>query len=91
MSSPTILDFHFDDQNTRKIARHGLTTRQVLQVLDGKVAKARNKRSRGASYRLIGRDHGGQAITIFVEPTHDPVVWRPVTARKSEPHEEARL
>lgn len=91
MSSPTILDFLFDEENQRKIARHGLTASQVLQVLDSRVDISPNKRRARATQRVIGRDHGGQAIAVFVEPTHDPVVWRPVTARPAEPHEKARL
>ena len=91
MSSPTILDFQFDADNEDELAGHGLTARQLLQVLDGRIDISSNKRSGRATHRVIGRDHGGQAITIFVEPTHDLVVWRPVTAWRSEPDEQARL
>ena len=91
MSRPTFLDFQFDEVNRDEIARHGLTDDQLLQVLDGKVAWTRNKRSGRGDYRVIGRDHGGLAITIIVERTPDPMIWRPVTAWSAEPHEEARL
>jgi hypothetical protein len=42
-------------------------------------------------YLVIGRDHGGAAITVPVEPTHDPKLWRPITAWPSKAHEAAKL
>lgn len=91
MSSPTIADFMFDPDNEDKIGRHGLTTSQVLQVLDSEHVVAPNRKGRRANYLIIGRDHGGAAITIPVEATNDPFVWRPITAWPSKEHEEAKL
>jgi hypothetical protein len=91
MQTPTFGDFLFDDENEEKIAAHGLTTRQVLQILDDEIVYARNRRARRAEWLIIGRDHGGRAISVPVEPTHDPILWRPVTAWPSKHHEAARL
>lgn len=91
MSSPTILDFHFDAENEDEIAAHHLTPRRVLQILDGRIVKSPNKKGRRGAWLVIGRDHGGAAITTPVEPTHDPVVWRPVTAWLSAPQEKAKM
>jgi uncharacterized DUF497 family protein len=91
LSSALIADFLFDDENEAEMARHGLTARRVLQVLDDEYIMIPNRRARRAAYLLIGHDHGGAFITIPVEPTHDPGVWRPVTAWPSKRHERDRL
>lgn len=91
MSSATILDFYFDAENEDKLADHALTPRRVLQILDGKIVKAKNRKGGRGDYLVIGRDHGGTAISVPVEATHDPIVWRPITAWPSKAHEEAKL
>lgn len=91
MSTPDIADFLFDDDNEEKMARHGMTPRSVAQVLDNEHVVVTNRKMRRGLYLVIGRDHGGAAITIPVEPTHDPSVWRPLTAWPSKKHEVARL
>jgi uncharacterized DUF497 family protein len=91
LSTPTIAEFLFDDVNEEKIARHGLSIRRVRQVLDNVHVIAPNRRARRGMYLVIGRDHGGAAITVPVEPTHDPKLWRPITAWPSKAHEAAKL
>jgi hypothetical protein len=91
MSRPTIADFLFDDSNEAKIASHGLTARQVMHILDSPFTRVANRRGRRAEWLLIGRDHGGRCIAVPVEPTHDPTLWRPVTAWPCKGHEAARL
>ncbi len=91
MSTPDIKSFLFDDDNEGKMAFHGLTIRQVDQVLDNPHQIVPNRRARRGAFLVIGRDNGGAAITIPVEATHDPVVWRPITAWPSKPHEAAQL
>lgn len=78
MSSPRINDFAFDDENEDKLAVHGLTTWRT-QLLDSEIEIVRNKRQATGSHLVIGRDHGGSQIIVVVEPTRDPLVWRPVT------------
>ena len=91
MSTPDIADFAFDDDNDDKIASHGLTIRRVVQVLDNPHVLVPNRKARRGAFLVIGRDNGGAAISIPVEATHDPAVWRPITAWPSKPHEEAKL
>jgi len=84
MSSPVVEGFLFDEVNEEKFSMHGLSYRPVLQILDdechGEYHMVRNRRRRRGLYLLIGRDHGGQRIAVPIEPTHDPTVWRPITA-----------
>jgi hypothetical protein len=49
-----------------------------------------NKRRASGDYRLIGRDLGGRYITVVIAATHDPLRWRPITARYSNAAEQAR-
>jgi hypothetical protein len=40
---------------------------------------------------VIGHDNGGACIAVPVEPTHDPSVWRPITAWPCKQSERAKL
>ena len=91
MSTPTVAGFVFDDDNEEKFAGHGLNARRVQQVLDGTHVVALNRKARRGLYLVIGRDHGGAVITIPVEPTRDPLLWRPITAWPSKKREADRL
>lgn len=91
MSSIVIEDFLFDETNEEKFAEHGLTDKSVIQVLENPVVVVRNRRNRRAAYLVIGRDFGGQCIAVPIEPTHEPTLWRPVTAWRCKQGEETRL
>jgi uncharacterized DUF497 family protein len=91
LSSPTIADFLFDEENESKFAGHGLTAYRVLQVLDNEHVVVPNRKGRRGLYLVIGRDNGGAAITVPVEATRDPLVWRPITAWPSKDHERTLL
>ena len=91
MSRVSVTAFAFDDVNAEKFARHGLTDRQVRQVLDNENVIVPNRKRRRAPRLLIGRDHGGTCIAIPIEPTLEPSVWRPVTAWRCKDRERARL
>lgn len=88
---PRIADFVIDDENADKAWRHGIRPGQLLQVLDNRPGIVVNRRNRRGLYKVIGRDDGGACITIPVEPTGNPEVWRPITAWYSEQWEEALL
>jgi uncharacterized DUF497 family protein len=87
MPTPIVDAFVIDEDNEEKVQRHGLSTDQVLQVLDGPHRIKRNRSQRRASYLVIGRDYQDQCIAIPIEPTHDPRIWRPVTAWPCKLHE----
>jgi hypothetical protein len=91
MSMPDVADFLFDHENEEEMAAHGLTPRRVIQVLENKHIVVPNRRRRRAQYLIVGRDNGGASITIPIQPTGDPLVWRPVTAWPSKDHERQRL
>lgn len=89
--APLIADFAFDDENVDKMWVHGIRPKQVRQVLDNDPRVAVNKRGERADLLVIGRDYGGACITIPIEPTTEPLVWRPVTAWYCKESEEGRL
>jgi hypothetical protein len=91
MSMPDVADFLFDHENEEEMAVHGLTPRRVIQVLENKHIVVPNRRRRRAQFLIVGRDNGGASISIPIQPTGDPLVWRPVTAWPSKDHERQRL
>jgi len=80
-----------DDQNEEKFAAHGLSARQVLQVLENEHIVVRNRKRRRGLYLVIGLDNGGTCIAIPVVSTSRPRVWRPVTAWRCKDSERAKL
>ena len=91
MSSLAILDFLFDDDNEEEMARHGITPEMALQILENPMVVLPNRKDRRAKYLIIGRDRGGACLAVPVEPTHEPSLWRPVTAWRCKEREHARL
>ena len=90
-SGPHVNEFVFDDDNEEKFAVHGVTPRQVHQVLQNDWIIFRNRRARRAAYLLIGTDSSGRCIAVPIERTHNQGLWRPVTAWYCKPSEESRL
>lgn len=88
MSRVQIEAFLFDEENEQKIAVHGLSISRIAQILDNRFLIVRNKRRRRGLYLLIGRDWGGAYISVPIEATNDPVVWRPITAWPSKKGEQ---
>lgn len=91
VSRPRILEFLFDDDNEEKFAAHGISARQVAQVLQNDHVVTRNRKGRRGLYLVVGRDHGGACVAIPVEATHTPALWRPITAWPCKPAEYALL
>ena len=87
-----VQDLVFDDRNEEKFSRHGVTAREVRQVVEAeKLRVFRNKKSDGnAPYILIGETHGGRLLPVPIDPTETPEVWRPRTAWDSSPGERER-
>lgn len=88
---PEIAMFLIDETNEEKFWAHGLTSLQVEEILENPFTVVSNRKSRRASYLLIGRDNSGQCIAVPVEVTPDPYVWRPITAWRCKISEAARL
>lgn len=83
---PEIYFLEFDDENSEHLARHGVTRREVRQLLANQHVSVRNPR-RADRRRLIGRTDGGRVLTVVMEPTQDPGTWRPVAGWDAEPPE----
>ena len=86
-----IYAFLFDDDTEEKFAVHGIRRTQVAQILDEDPVILLNRKGRRGVYLIIGRDWGGACIAVPIEPTHDPYLWRPITAWYCKASEEARL
>jgi uncharacterized DUF497 family protein len=76
----TVAAFNFDDDNEDKLAQHGISLLDVDAILNGPCRVFRNRRERRATHLISGYDRHGRCLLVCIEPTHDPVVWRPVTA-----------
>jgi hypothetical protein len=85
-----IFDLQIDDWNADEAARHGVSEREIRQVLDGEPVFLPNKRGHRASIIMIGPTYGGRMLTIPLAPTDVEEVWRPATAWNSSPGECAR-
>jgi hypothetical protein len=88
---PEVSGFLLDDDNEEKIAAHGISLAQVSQTLDNDHVLVRNRKNRRGLYLFIGRDHGGACLAIPIEETHEPGLWRPITAWPCKPVELQRL
>lgn len=86
-SRSNVADFAMDDVNEDEIAKHGISRRQLFEVLNASHHVKKYRRGRRATYMVIGRDRQGQCIAIPIEPTPDRAIWRPVTAWFCKPHE----
>lgn len=91
MSSPLIEEFLINEVNEEKINSHGLSIRQVVEVLENKHIVIRNRKHRRGLYLIIGTDNSGNCIAIPVERTYDPRLWRPITAWFCKGSEQALL
>jgi len=70
----------WDDQTEAHIAEHGVTPREVNQMVENPHILLRNRRGTRAPVLLIGRTHGGRVLSVPMAKTRDPGVWRPITA-----------
>ena|SRR6266568_5610052 len=91
MSRQTVASFVFDEANEAKFAAHGLSVRQVDDVLDGEYIMVPNRKDRSATHLIVGRDRSGTCLAIPVIPTNEPGVWRPLTAWRCKDSEVARF
>jgi len=69
----------FDAVNEAKIADHGATVIDVLDVLDIEPRFFVNRRARRASHVMVGPTRSGRVLVVPIEDWGRGV-WRPVTA-----------
>ena len=82
-----IAELEFDEDNEEKLAAHGISAMEVLELLANTFTLRRNKKNRSGARQLIGQTNGGRSLTIVLAPTHTPERWRPVTGWYSTPSE----
>ena len=80
LANPDIDDFIFDTENEAKFAAHGISARQVWDLLEHKYNLKRNRKGRRGLYLIIGRDESGNCIAVPIEATADTGIWRPISA-----------
>lgn len=68
----------FDDENEAKLASHGVSILEVLQVLDEDPKFFTNAAGRRASHVMLGPTYGGRLLVVAIEHYRDGL-WRPVT------------
>jgi hypothetical protein len=74
--------FLFDDRNIAKLAEHEVTIREAFEVLEGNPKGFRNH-SEGAPWVLVGATLSGRMITLPIDPSDEPGMWRPRTGYDS--------
>jgi len=70
----------WDEANEGHLAEHGVSVREVAQMLSNPHVIVRNRRKRSTRHLLIGSTHGGRILTVPLAQTADQSTWRPVTA-----------
>jgi hypothetical protein len=78
-----------DRHNRAEMARHGVSRRDVDQLLWNRNIVVRNPRGERGSVGLIGETHGGRLLSVPLAPTDDPTTWRPATAFDAGRHHRA--
>ncbi len=80
-----------DDYNESEMNRHGVSVREVLQVVNGDFEVLRNAKAHDAPYLMVGKTLAGRWLTIPIVPTDQPGVWRPATAFPARQADRTRL
>lgn len=70
----------WDERNEEHLVEHGVTVREVNQVVENPHVVVRNRKRRSAQLLMIGRTHGGRVLTVALARTSTANMWRPVTA-----------
>jgi uncharacterized DUF497 family protein len=85
-----IAELEVDDGNEAEMAKHGVSAREIFQLLDSRIVVMRNKKSRAADYQMIGQTHGGRVLIAPIVASAVEGRWRPITARNATKPEKAR-
>ena len=70
----------WDEANEEHSAKHGVSVREVAQMVSSPHVIVRNRKKRSTRHLLIGSTHGGRILTVSLAQTADQSTWRPVTA-----------
>jgi hypothetical protein len=77
-----VFGFLFDGRNITKMAEHEVTIQEAFEVLEGNPKGFRNH-SGGAPWVLVGATLSGRMITLPIDPSDEPGMWRPRTGYDS--------
>ncbi len=80
---------YFDERNEAKLAAHSVTIREAYQVLE-RAPRALRNHSEGAPWVIIGPTASDRMITLPIDPTDEPGIWRPRTGYDSSRKESRR-
>lgn len=86
-----VYGFLFDEANEDKMSSHGITARQLTQMLENDYVVSKNRKTGTAPYLLIGYDDGGKCIAAPIMPTLEYGIWRPITAWPCKASEQTSL
>jgi uncharacterized DUF497 family protein len=75
-----VYDLEWDEVGEEHVAKHGLTVREVNQIIANPHVVVRNRKGRRADYLMIGSTHGGEIVTAALEKTRGAGTWRVATA-----------
>jgi hypothetical protein len=84
-----VLDLYFDEENERKLAAHGVTIAEVIQVWTDRPRYFKNRGNRRATHAMMGETADGRLLLIPIERLR-PGLWRPVTGMDPTPHQRGR-
>jgi len=82
--------FAFDERNSAKLRLHRVSISEALEVLWNSPKAFRNPSQEGAPYVVIGPTHSGRMVTLPIDATDDPEIWRPRTGYPSSQRETKR-
>jgi hypothetical protein len=86
-----VYDLDINEHAEEKFAVHGVTTREVRQVLDTAPVFLPNKKGHPTPIVMIGPTYGGRFLTVPLSPVgEEEGVWRPRTAWESDTDEVTR-
>lgn len=92
MTQAWVLGFKFTDHAFSALADWNILPVDLYNILrQGDYIVTRNRRGRAASHILIGYDAHGRCLAAPIAPTHDPTIWRVITAWPCKPSEASRI
>jgi uncharacterized DUF497 family protein len=89
--SVEVWELVWDEENEKHINDHGLTVREVNQVVANFHIVVRNRKHRRAQHLMIGRTHGGRVLVVALSKTRVKTTWRPVTAHMANESQKREL
>jgi hypothetical protein len=84
-----IAELDWSDDNEAKLAAHGVMAWEVTALVRAGTYVVAEHPDYPDQVRVTGPTPAGRFLTVVLEETPDPVVWRPVTGWEASAAEEA--